>query len=424
MAVNYNLSQNTPLTLIWMTGFEFTDRDREALINSYGTSTGIPHERSGTGGARRTNLAQFATLQTPSLVQVREIVIGTAMYLTSSVINGDRNSGPYMQLATVADGVQCSIMVTQNREFRFAGGSGYTVWSESGIANPGWNWLSCRVFIDNSGSFDIRHQTYKNLVLTATGVDTQTAASNYVDRVQWRNPFSGFTGHHDDTAIFARSMYYTAGAGGSGQPVSGNTLANGLGATATIDFVTDDGAGNGVVFVSQVSGSFSTSDSLNDGSGWTATASNDLANDEASLFIPELFMFNAYPDADVGLPQWSTTGVNNFGEVDDEIDTATYVSTGTAAQLDEYSLTNVIPAGSTIWGMKLTAYARQQGAGSVTAINLGYNDGTGTEVADNNFLLPTGFAETHWLWTNNTRTGAKFTESEINSMTYRLTSVA
>lgn len=429
--IRFGLGQNTPLTCVWASGFEFSDPDLDGFAgSSINYDSTSPHQKDGSGGSTYVNLPQLNFSKSQWFPSLREPVIAAAMRFYSHT--GNNAEGPYItgdspstNLSEFTEhGGQFSLRATRNSTLRFIGGSGTDIESAASTLTPNkWHWIWWRTFIDTvNGELDVWIDDYSQNVISSTSINTnRNTAENYINFISVRLFSDNLTGAVDDIAVFARSMYYTSGAGGGGEPIAGNTLAGPSG-TAIIDFVTDDGSGNGVVFVSQVSGSFAPADALNDGSGWTSTASNNLANDEASLTVPELYFIARWPTGDDVTTNWSSTAATHYTEINNTNDTQ-YIHTNTAGIVDELTTSGLLPAKAETEMLIFVSRGKHEGARNVSSYTLAYADGIGTISANTSFFT-TDYISRHWIWTRNIRTADKFTASEINNLTVQITSIA
>jgi hypothetical protein len=416
------LGQNTPLTCVWASGFEFQDYlydEIAATISSPTYNSGTVHTRGGFGGSYSLfcNINDYA--QGNGFPALTEFVSVAAVY---------KNTGNARLIHTYSSGTNGLITSIQNdgsvSAIRFSTTLATTAPGE--VPTTEWSWIHTHGKIDNTtGFYNIRVGTYANSILSGSGVDTQQGGASNNNTDAFKVESTSGNNYFDDCAVYARSIYYTGGSGGGGAPVVGNTLTDGTtGATCTIDYVKDDGAGNGVVFISSLAvASFGSGNTISDGSGWTATASNSLADDEDSLWVKELFMIIARPDSDVTTNWTSSTGANHYTEVDDDATEADYISSDTAAQLDQFGTTVSKPSGTfDIQFVMGTVWAQQNG-GSVNQINIGYEDDTAVEDADDNIALTGSFDVHSMIWTKNSRTGADWTEAQIDALELRVTTV-
>ena len=419
------VGQNTPLTCVFMTGYEFGDtaRDKIQSVNgtvTYQTSTPSPHQNSGYGGAQYRRFATAGAydlyLGVPTL---REFVICKAEYLTTnSVATTDMMDSSSASLQFRCQSTQSTGVLALIRNTT-------TLVSSSAGVIPGnqWNWLHCWVFVDNTTGFaHARIGSWGNLVATVTGADTQQhATNNFADQARiGALTTSPLVTYSDDLMIFARSIYFSGGSGTL--PSSGATLTGSTsGATCLIQQIYSDGSGKGCYFIHTVTGTFQAGETITSG-GWSGTSGNALGNDQASLWVPEQYIFLGTLTSDIAAGFTSSTGASHYTEVDDAATITDYVSTNTNGQVDEYDVNVVLPPGADISAVDISAYARLNGVSAVSAIRCGFNDGS-TPV-DNSANSPlSGAWESHeCIASYNPNTGAKFTTTEIGNLTARITS--
>jgi hypothetical protein len=220
--------------------------------------------------------------------------------------------------------------------------------------------------------------------------------------------------------IFARSMYYTSASAlfTVGETVTGGT--SGATLVVTHEF---DSSGDGCLFVRTVSGTFQVGETLTGGtSGTTATASNALGNNESSLWVREQYIFLATTDSDVLTGWTNSTGAAHYTEVDDPVDTADYVSTNTADQVDEYGTTVTLPPGADIEAVCVSAYSRLNGVSATNNIRVGLDDGAADVDSDADSALSGSWEVHDLICTRNPNTGDRYTTTEIGNLNIRIIS--
>lgn len=415
------VGQNTPLTCVFQSGFEYNDqaRDKFSTATGYATSTSTPHQNTGFGGARHWNPGSGNFAQTQSFPTLREYVAVCAFYpsagiptLTMHEPTGDFQTRYLLSATTGA--------ITIRR-----GSSDLITSASSSFATNTWHWLHTWGKIDNTTGFArARIGSWANLVAEITGVDTQQDASNnYTDSV--RLDSTGGVSYFDDLKVYARSMYYTGGTGGAGVPVVGNTLTGvNSGATLVVTHVFDNAGGSGCVFVMDVSGTFESGETIGNGSGWTAVAGNSLANDQTHLWVDEQYIFLSSTSSDVSVNFDTTTGTDHYTEVDDSADTATYVGTNTPNDLDQFGITTVLPPGAIVDTICASVYARLNGVSAVNNIRPGIYDGAANIDLEADSALSGSWEVHDVILTHNPNTGLPFTTTEIGNLNLRITARA
>lgn len=415
------VGQNTPLTCVYMNGFEFNDQARDKLqsASGYANAAVTPHQNGGSGGSRygtTSNSTGFVTLAIPPL---REFVICSAVYFANSTGVGNMSAvdsgGGAAQLVlnfTASTGV---IVAKRNT-------TTLATSAASSFATGSWNWVHWWGNIDDSVGFShTRIGSWANEVLSITGVDTKNTANTTFDLFQGAAA-SASAANYDDLMIFARSMYYH-GASGS-VPAVGATITGGTsGATAVITNVFDNGAGSGCYFVRTVTGAFQAAETISSG-GWSGTTGNALANDQDSLWFKEQYIFTRAINGDIATGWTSSTGVAHYTEVDDAATTTDFVSTNTANQVDEFSTTGSLPPGAEIGAVTVSVYARLNGVSTVNNIRPGMDDGAADIDADADSPLSGSWEVHDLIFTNNPNTGTKYTTTEIGNLHPRITSKA
>jgi hypothetical protein len=413
------VNQNTPLTCVFMSGFEFNDsaRDKGASSSSYATDTANPHQNSGYGGLRALSLSSGGNYVTLGFPTLREFVMCSAVYIANAaslyLMDASESSGS-IQLRTRIDSTTGALS--------FMRSTGTTLGTSAGgaVSLNAWNWLHVWGYIDNSNGFAHgRIGSYANNILSVTGVDTQQNASfSYTNQARFQT--AGVGHQSDDFMIFARSMYYTNASAlfTVGETVTGGT--SGATLAVTHEF---DSSGDGCLFVRTVSGTFQVGETLTGGtSGTTATASNALGNNESSLWVREQYIFLATTDSDVLTGWTNSTGAAHYTEVDDPIDTADYVSTNTADQVDEYGTTVTLPPGADIEAVCVSAYSRLNGVSATNNIRVGLDDGAADVDSDTDSALSGSWEVHDLICTRNPNTGDRYTTTEIGNLNIRIIS--
>ncbi len=415
------VGQNTPLTCVYMNGWEFSSALRDGISNlgtfTYSSTTPDPHRNGAYGGDMYAQGSTNSTAFSAALPSLKEFVIGAACYLVAADVG---------QLHTYYSG---GATLQLGLEYESTGGTIKAVRNATTLATSAaavfptttWNWLHMWGKISNTGFCQVRVGSYPNLVIDTGTVDTQEHASvGTFDLFRWRSDGASVA-IFDDTVIFARSMYYSAGAGTA--PVAAQTLTGGTsGATCTIETVFDT-AGDGCLFISGVTGAFVAGETINNGIGWTATAGNDLANTEACLWVPEQYI-KVFPVVSDLTTAWTnSTGGTHFDELNDLATTTSYVSTDTVDQTDEYGVDVTLFPGGIVTVLGVSAYAQLNGVSNVNNIQVGINDGL-TDMDSPNSVLTGAWDEHAYLYTTNPSTGLPFTSDEISALSLRLISKA
>lgn len=417
------VNQNTALTCVFMTGFEFNDQARDKIQSASGytnvNTSPTPHQLSGNGGSRYgrcTNVIGAFFLGIPSL---KEFVVCSAVHIPSAVDTGvidmydSGNSSSQCNL--VFNGTTGTIVLRRAT-------TTLATSSVSSFATNSWNWVHWWGYIEDlTGFAHVRVGSWANEVLSATGQDTKATVSNTADVARISTNASAVA-NFDDFMIFARSMYYHGGSGtlpSVNQTITGGTS----GATAVITHVFDT-SNSGCFFVRTVSGTFQVGESLSNGAGWTGIANNALGNNEASLWVKEQYIFTRAINGDV-LKGWSNTtsgAGDHWTEVDDAATTTDFISTNTANQVDEYTTTGSLPPGAEIEAVCVSALARLNGVSSVNNIRVGLDDGAADIDADADSPLSGSYEVHDMIFTNNPNTGVKYTTTEIGNSHPRVTS--
>jgi len=408
---------NTPLTCVFMTGFEYEDEVLDGVQSATGPLaylTATPHKQGAEGGSTYIHTSIGSTnvvlLAFPAL---KEFV---AAFAARSGDPGDDWDFDLKASSTL--NMRLNFHSTSGTfEVRAGNGDVLTSSLPSSATTGQWNWMHWWGKCADSGGFSrVRVGNWDNLVVDGTGLDTSTG-SEAVNQTT----LTGFGPDWDDVFIFARSMYYTNG--DPTPPTVGATLTGtNSAATATITHVFDNGAGDGCVFVTVVSGTFELGEPLTAGA-WDGEANHALGNDEDSLWVPELYQFLEPLTADAAAGFDNTTGGNHFSQLIDA-DDDTFVDSETPDQVDSFETVLAIPSGSTLWVLGAAAKARMGGTSPVTNIRVGVDDGA-TAVDSSNSPLTANFEKHDILITkNNPNTGVPYTGGERTAMKARLVSKA
>lgn len=416
--------QNTPLTCVFMSGFEFNDQARDKIQSAASytnqASSPAPHQNATYGGSRYGKLTTVTGMYWLGMPQLREYVICTAINLPTTLDTGaldtyDSGNATF-QAGLTFTGTTGTINL-RRAIFTSLGAS-----TPSAFSTNAWNWVHWWGAIDDSAGFaHVRVGSYANEVLSVTGIDTKASTGAYFDTCRLATNSSSIA-YFDDFMVFARSMYYS-GASGT-VPSPGATITGGTsGATAIITHVFDNGAGAGCFFVRTVSGTFSASESISQG-GWSGTAGNALGNNEASLWVREQYIILATTDSDISTG-WSNTtsgGASHYTEIDDAATTTDYVSTNTDSQVDEYGTSITLPPGAEIEAVCVSAYSRLNGVSAVNNIRVGVDDGATNVDADEDSALSGSWEVHDLILTRNPNTGTRYTTTEIGNLNIRITS--
>ncbi len=415
------VGQNTPLTCVYMNGWEFGSALRDGISSlstfNYESTTPDPHQNGGYGGTQYVRGTTNSLAVSATLPVLKEFVLGVAAYLSAADVGRIDTvyaGGGSLQLNVEFESSTGTIRARRNT-------TDLTVSAGAVFPTDTWNWIHTWGRISNTGFCQIRIGSYPNLVVDTGVADTQEHASvGTIDLIRWFSSGAS-TAYFDDTLLFARSMYYSAGSGTA--PVAAQTLTGGTsGATCTIDTVFDT-AGAGCLFISNVSGTFEAGETINNGIGWTATAGNALGNDEASLWVPEQYI-KVFPVVSDVSTQWTnSTGANHYGEIDDLATTTDYVSTDTVDQTNVHDVNVTLFPGGSVTVLGVSAYAQLNGVSNVNNIRVGINDGL-TDMDSPDSVLTGAWDEHAYLYTTNPSTGLPFTSDEISALNLRLISKA
>lgn len=421
------LGQNTPLTLIGaFTGESGTNQNRDGITTTTPSATyitgGLQHLRDGSGGSYALRVTTSSGVIFPfGALIVREVIVAFPLF-------GERNTT--INLLRGGTEYQGGLELNAGNAVRFVRGQSGLSTTTLALGTTGYlpediySWCCMRYFVANSGGLiQLRVHAYANLHMSYSG-DTQGSASfDNVDGLRFYMDGVANDGRLDDFYVFARTLYYSGGTGTI--PAVGDTITDGsTGATCTVDFVEGTNAA-GVLVVYGVSDGtgFVSGNTISNGGGWSATADNSLGNNQAGLWVNEAFGQAGSLSSDI-LTGWTgaTGGGAHYTQVNDWIDTATYVFSDTAAQTDEYGTTApTIPAGTPIVGLIISAWAQNNGSPTVTHMSLGYDSG-GTNEDGPEQVMPSNYARVDTLWSYNPITGAAFSLSEINALNLRMTS--
>lgn len=416
------LGQNTPLTMIAsFTAESGSDQTRDGLSPTAPAAVyltgGSQHLRNGTTGgnyALQIPSTESAFLPIPGgTITIREFVLCVPIWA---------DGASFFYWGARAGGTVCGLQINSgNAPLLYRGGLSPVVLATGTTGlypNNAYTWSTLHAYMDAAGFMRLRQFAYANVVLEYSGNTRSDLGENSVDAIEFEAGING-DARIDDVYLYARSIYFTAASGST--PSAGATITDGTsGATARADFVQVSGA-TGVFLVSNVSGAFGRGHTITSG-GWSATASNDLGNDEASLWVPEIFGFPGTLDSDVQT-QWSfPSSPPHYSLVNDWADTTTYVSTNTSAQTDVYGTAfSTLPGSAVVYGLVVSTLGQQNGS-SITELVLGYNDGTSNEDASP-VVLPASWGRNAVIWTNNQRTGSAFTIPQITALELRLGSL-
>lgn len=414
------LGQNTPLTLVArFTAESGGDQTRDGLSptapGALYLTGGLQHLRNGAGGeyALQPISTTDCVLPIPGGVALREFLVGApvwanggatnywAMRAGETVLGFQINSGNAAVLSTGG------VVVTQ-----------LAFGTTGQFANNEYNWVMFHGRIGASGFMKLRLYSYDNLIVEYSG-DTQPLAKSTMDSLQMEAGINGDC-RFDDTYVYARSIYFTGALGTT--PGIGDTITDSItGATAVVDYVQTSGA-TGVFFLSFLVGSFGSGNAITSGL-WSATASNALTDNKASLWVDELFGVPGTLTADVQT-QWPVpASPPHYSLVDDWFDTTDYVATSTSGQTDVYATDfPTLPVSAVIAALVISSLGELNGSTAVTKLVLGYNDGVGNQDGPSQFL-PSSWGTDIVPWTNNTRTATAFTVSEILALNLRLGSL-
>lgn len=415
------VGQNTPLTCVYMNGWEFGSALRDGVSTlgtyTYQSTTPDPHQNGGYGGSQYAQGTTNSVAYSATLPALKEFVLGVASYMPAGDVARMHTyyaGGSSFQLGFELETTGGTAAVLRNTTTLATSAGGV-------IPSVTWNWIHLWGKVSNTGFAQIRVGSYPNLVCDSGVVDTQDHASvGTFDLIRW---FSSGASNvlWDDTVLFARSMYYSAGSGTA--PVAAQTLTGATsGATCTIETVFNT-AGAGCLFISGVTGTFEAGETINNGIGWTATAGNDLGNDEASLWVPEQYIKVFPVVSDLATGWTNSTGGNHFGEVDDLATTTDYISTDTVDQTDEFDVNVTLFPGGIVSVLGVSAYAQLNGVSNVNNIRVGINDGL-SDMDSPDSVLTGAWDEHAYLYTTNPSTGLPFTSDEISALTLRLISKA
>lgn len=419
------LGQNTPLTLVgYFSAESGVSQGRDgnttpAAGGSYITG-GLQHVRSGVGGdyALRITTNQGFIFPLGGLI-VRNVLVflpiwGVATYTLNLLRGGTDYQGGFEVLAGNALRLvrgRSGVAVTELA--RTATGA---------IPAEQYNWACLDYYVSNTGYARFRLFSYNNLLLDFSGDTQQSATFNHVDAVRIYADGVSSDVRADDIFVFVRTIYFNTAAGTT--PVEGDTITDvDTGATALVDAVQVDGT-DGVAIVYSITGTFEPGDDLSSGA-WTAVCGNHLGNDQESLWIPEGFFAAQFLSSSVA-SGWSATNVppqQNWQQVDDWFDLTDYIFTSTVSVVDNYGTTEpaTIPTGSQFLAFVVSTWGNN--SASITQVQFGYYDGTGTESGPDQ-VLPSTAGRSDMIWTNNTRTGSPFSLSEVQAMQVLVTSVA
>lgn len=423
------LGQNTPLTLIGVfTGESGTSQSRDGITTTAPSATyitgGLQHLRDGAGGSYALRLTTSNGVIFPfGTVIVREAILAFPLF-------GERNTS--INFLRGGSEYQGGLELNEGNAIRFIRGESGASPTTLALGTTGYipedlySWCCMRYFVDNStGLIQLRVHAYANLHLSFSG-DTQASGTfANVDGVRFYMAGVANDGRLDDFYAFARTLYYSGGSGTI--PAAGDLITDGTtGATCRVDFVEGTNVTGVLVVYSVTDGaSFGSGNTISNGGGWSATADNALGNDQAGLWVNEVFGMAGALSSDI-TADWTgaTGGGAHYTQVNDWVDTATYVFSDTAGQVDEYGTTAPsIPAGTPIVGLIISAWAQNNGSPTVTHVSLGYDSG-GTNEDGPEQVMPSNYARVDTYWSYNPITGSAFTLLEINNLAARMTSEA
>lgn len=423
------LGQNTPLTLIGaFTAESGTDQSRDGLTTTSGSATyitgGLQHLRDGNGGSYALRLTTNQGVIFPfGGLTPREVVVAFPLYGEAQTTVNLLRAGTHYQVGLeVLDGNAPRLVRGQSGVSVTALATGTTGYIPSGQ----YSWCVLHTYIDNSGFADLYVHSYANKPLSFTGDTQESAAFANLDALRFFVDGVSSDVRMDDVLVFARTIYFTTGV--NTLPTAEQIITDATtGATARVTFV--EGTNTlGVLVVHSVTGTFGLGNTINNvasGGTWTAVASNALANDKASLWVPEGFSAAGTLTSDVAAG-WTgaTGGGDHYSQLNDWVTTADYVFSATAGQVDQYGSTPpTIPGGSTVIGLIISLWAESNSNPNVSQVDLGYNDGTGNGVGPDQ-VLASNYGRVDTFWTNNSRTGAAFSTGQITALQPRLISVA
>lgn len=294
--------------------------------------------------------------------------------------------------------------------------SGTQISSELFLLTPGYHWFAIKYLLNNSGGI---FQVYADntLWLNFTGDTRGNDTYNYWD--QFAVSFANGSAL-DDFVINGVTISYTGGSGGGGTPATGNTVTGGAsGSTAIITDFKETTAGVGYLLLEQASGDFNPSESISDGSGWSATTAlvgGSPGFDKNSGQPDETYIVVTRPNGTVsaGLTGSDGNQIDNHLQVSDTFtDESTYNFASAPGVEDVYSMQSLPFSPATIDAVEPVMYANR--AGSVVGARTILDPGLGNTYSETLQVGSGGTsAKAGKIYDVNPDTDTDWTESDVN----------